>query len=292
MPLLSLKDITILADGLDHPECVAWCPDGHIYAGGEAGQIYRISMDGNITQIASTGGFILGLCLDGHGNIYACDLKHQAVMLIDRNAQATVYSNGSPERNMVLPNYAVFDRTGNLYVSDSGGWHENNGCIFLITPDGATRVVSTQASAFPNGMALSSEGADLYVVLSNLPGVVKLPVEGDGALGAPQSVVELPGAVPDGLAFDAQDGLYISCYTPDVIYRLSANGELAIVVEDKERTTIAAPTNVAFAGPDLTTLVAANFGVWHLTQSKMSVPGSSLRYPVLSPEPTILYGSL
>ena len=291
MPQLSLKDITILADGLDHPECVAWCPDGHLYAGGEAGQIYRISMNSNITQIASTGGFILGLCLDGSGNIYACDLKRQAVMLIDQHAQVTVYSNGTPERNMVLPNYAVFDLAGNLYVSDSGGWHENNGCIFQIAPAGETRVVSTQASAFPNGMALSPDGAELYVVLSNLPGVVKLSIASDCALGAPQLVVELSGTVPDGLAFDAQGGLYISCYAPDAIYRLSANGELAVVVEDKERTTIASPTNIAFAGSDLTTLVAANFGVWHLTQSKMSVPGSALHYPVLPTDRNILSSS-
>ena len=282
MPLLSLKDVAILADGLDHPECVAWSLDGHLYAGGEAGQIYRISLVGAITEIASTGGFILGLCLDGDGNIYACDLKRQAVMRIDRHAQVTIYSNGSPERRMVLPNYPVFDHAGRLYVSDSGGWHENNGCIFLISSEGATRVVSTQASAFPNGMALSPDGASLYVVLSNLPGVVKLPVDSDGALGPPQAVVELPGTVPDGLAFDCEGGLYISCYNPDVIYRLSANGELTVVVEDKERTCISAPTNLAFAGADLRTLIAANFGVWHLTQSRVSVPGSSLRYPVLS----------
>ena len=281
MSLLSLKEFTILADGLDHPECVAWGPDGYLYAGGEAGQLYRISLSGDITEIASTGGFILGVCLDGSENIYACDLKKQAVMRIDRDANVTVYSNGTADRKMKTPNYAVFDRAGNLYVSDSGGWHENNGCIFLITPAGATRVVSTQASAFPNGMALSPDGGELYVVLSNLPGIAKLSLKGDGIAGAPQLVIELPGTVPDGLAFDALGGLYISCYTPDAIYRLSTAGELVVVVEDDERTTISAPTNLAFAGPGLSTLVAANFGVWHLTQTRMTVPGLPLQYPIL-----------
>ena len=48
------------AEGLDHPEGVAWGPDGRIYAGGEAGQIYAIEADGTVEQLASTGGFLYG----------------------------------------------------------------------------------------------------------------------------------------------------------------------------------------------------------------------------------------
>ena len=154
MSLLTLDDVTILADGLDHPECVAWGPDGNLYAGGEAGQIYRVTCKGEITELASTGGFILGVCLDGRGDIYACDLKKRAVMRVDRDGEIFLYSNGSPDRKMELPNYALFDATGNLYVSDSGSWHGNNGCLFLVKPNRETRVISTEVAAFPNGMAL------------------------------------------------------------------------------------------------------------------------------------------
>ena len=123
MSVLSLNDVSILAEGLDHPECVAWGPDGYLYAGGEAGQIYRISLCGEITEIASTGGFILGITLDGSGNIYACDTKKHAVMRIDQRGNVAVYSHGAADRKMTAPNFSVFDRNGNLYVSDSGDWH-------------------------------------------------------------------------------------------------------------------------------------------------------------------------
>jgi gluconolactonase len=42
---ISIDDIEIFADGLDHPECVAVHPDGSVWAGGEAGQIYKVSPD-------------------------------------------------------------------------------------------------------------------------------------------------------------------------------------------------------------------------------------------------------
>ena len=35
--------ISLFADGLDHPECIAVHTDGSVWAGGEAGQIYRIA---------------------------------------------------------------------------------------------------------------------------------------------------------------------------------------------------------------------------------------------------------
>ena len=54
-------------DGLDHPEGIAVTPDGLIFVGGEAGQIYRIDDDDTATEVANTGGFILGIAADAAG---------------------------------------------------------------------------------------------------------------------------------------------------------------------------------------------------------------------------------
>ena len=45
MPLINLKHAETFVEGLDHPEGVALGPDGNIYAGGEAGQVYRINYE-------------------------------------------------------------------------------------------------------------------------------------------------------------------------------------------------------------------------------------------------------
>lgn len=57
----------------DHPEGLAIGPDGTIWCGGEAGQIYRISADNRTAQLATTGGFVLGVALDGAGRVHLCD---------------------------------------------------------------------------------------------------------------------------------------------------------------------------------------------------------------------------
>ena len=77
--------VSVLVDGLDHPEGIAWGLDGYAYAGGEAGQLYRIDIEKReAVQLADTGGFVLGLALDANHNIYACDTGNSAVMKISQ----------------------------------------------------------------------------------------------------------------------------------------------------------------------------------------------------------------
>ena len=117
------------------------------------------------------------------------------------------------------PNYPVFDRDGNLWVTDSGAWDEVSGGLVRIAPDGVTERVAGPFR-FANGLAI--HGEHLYMVESQMPGVVRMPLAG----GPAEPVVELPRTVPDGIAFDAEGGLWIGCYQPNRIYRLDAGGAL------------------------------------------------------------------
>jgi len=221
--------------------------------------------------------------LDADSNLYACDLAQHNVAKITPSGDVCVYSSGAPDRPMATPNYPVFDAVGNLYVSDSGGWHEHNGCIFRVRPGGATEVLSDEVVDFPNGMALHPDGTHLYVVVSQAqpPGVVRIALNGDGSAGSPERVAGLPYNVPDGVAFDEERNLYIACYTPDVIYRVKPDGQIDVVASDWESVTFATPTNLAVCGQDRRTLVVASLSRWHLTKGHMSIPGARLQYPNL-----------
>ena len=277
--LMEMTSFAPFAEGLDHPEGVAWGPDGNVYAGGEAGQIYRVTLDGQVTQIGSTGGFTLGLALDADCNVYTCDLAKGAVMKITPTGEVTQYSDNAEP--WAAPNYPVFDARGSLYVSASGAWLKDTGLVFRIQPGGKSEIVSRAFKAFPNGMALNPAGTHLYIVVSNKPGVDRAEILADGSLGAPQHVVTLDKKVPDGLAFDTEGNLYISCYTPDMIYRLTPHGKLDVVAEDWTSVTFSSPTNIAFAGDDLKTLVVASLARWHLTKGTMPIAGHRVNYPKL-----------
>lgn len=271
------------AEGLDHPEGVCAGPGGELYAGGEAGQIYRVDLDGTVEQIASTGGFILGLAADADGDLYACDLAHGAVMRIDaRGGNVERYTAGTADEPMRAPNYPVFDASGNLYVTASGDFDADDGLLFRVAPGGHTEVWSRTPSNFPNGACLTIDDDALLVVTSTPdPGVTRVPINDDGSAGRPEVLVSLEGTVPDGVALADDGTVFVACYRPDRLYRLSHDGRPQVLAEDPRGTVLAAPTNVVFAGPDLDRLVVGSLGRWHLTVAELGVRGRRLHYPSL-----------
>lgn len=283
MAILNSNQISVYVHGLDHAEGIAWGMDGYIYAGSEAGQVYRIDPSKPEAKVfANTGGFLLGLALDSSHNIYACDPGHAVVQKITREGRVRTYSSGAPNEPFILPNYPVFDLQGNLYVADSGRWKEDNGKIYKIHPDGKCEVWCRELTEFPNGLCLNVDGTCLYVAMSlNPPRVSKIAILSDGSAGAVETVVEMPRTVPDGLAFDTDGNLYISCYRPDAVYRYTPRGELQVLAEDYEGTLIAAPTNIAFCGKNRDMLLSANLGRWHLTRYHLDAIGIPLNYPNL-----------
>lgn len=277
---MRLDDITTYADGLDHPEGVAVAADGTVWAGGEAGQVYRIR-DGAPEQVATTGGFLLGLALDGNGIVYACDVQRHEVLRIDpETAAVTTCSAGGPDAPFRNPNFPVFDDAGNLYVTDSGRWKADDGDIKLIRPDGTTQVWTREVARFPNGACLTADGDALLVIESLRPGVTRIPIRADESAGAPEPVCELPATVPDGIAVDESGGCYVACYRPDRIYYVDAAGHVEVFADDPQGTVLAAPTNVVFTGADRRTMVVGSLGRWHLAAMRVDVPGVALRYPV------------
>ena len=278
---MNLEAFSELAGGLDHPEGVTQGPDGRVYAGGEAGQIYAIAPDGTLEQIASTGGFIYGVATDGDGNVYACDFGRAEVSRIAPSGAIETYSKGTADHPLRVPNFAAFDDAGNLYVTDSGGWADDDGCVFRVAPGGSTILWSEAVPRFPNGCCLSAEGGWLYVIESHGRRVSRIPIRDDGSAGPPEVAVELPGCQPDGIAF-AEDGtMFVGCYRPDRIYRIHPDGVPEVLVEDSDGVVLNQPTNVAFVGPKLDRLAVASLGGWSLMAADVGSTGLALRYPRL-----------
>lgn len=284
MPLINLQHVETFIDGLDHPEGIALGPDGKIYAGGEAGQLYRIDLQARLLEhFATTQGLNLGLAHDAAGNSYVCNPGNTAVMKATPQGAVSVYSQGNAQRRMITPNYPAFDPQGNLFVCDSGAWKADNGCIWSIAPGGATTLVDTECCQFPNGCAVSPDGQYLYVAMSlNQPRIVRFRIENGRKVGVVEVVVLMPHTVPDGLAFCADGSVLVSCYRPDTIFHISTTGNLTVLMDDYEGTALGAPTNVCFGGPDLATLFWANLGRWHLGMNKQTgLRGAGVFYPTV-----------
>lgn len=282
-PLFSLDETEVigadpwLETRLDHPEDVAVAADGTLYTGGENGQVYEIDPETNaVTEIANTGGFILGLEIGPDGELYACDFQNHAVYRIAGDASPTVEAvvSSGPDSPPWHPNAIAFASDGRMYVSDSGDRSDManaGGCIYCVDPDGHGHVLTDEVSAFPNGVSLSKDEQTLYVAETGTHSLFAIHLAGEPDV---EFLTDECGMV-DGIALDAADSLYVASIGDNAVYRLQ-DGAVETIVRDPTGLEIGNPTNIAFGGPDMRRLYIANLALWHLTALEIDTDG---RYP-------------
>jgi sugar lactone lactonase YvrE len=280
--LLADDAVSVFIDGtltdpqLDHPEGLAVHPDGSVWCGGERGQIYRVEPDGSdMTQVASTDGFCLGMAFDRTAeHLYVCDLKHAAVFRVETSTGGVErFAGGGPAGAFKIPNYPAFDADGRLYVSDSHAFGVPGPGVWRVEPGGSAGLWYDRDVTFANGLAVAADGRSLYVAETFAHTVFRIPIQENGEAGEREDVARLPGSWPDGLAFDRAGNLYVGCYEPSRVLRVSPSGEVETLYHDPSAHTLAHPTNLAFRG---TTMFTSNLGRWHLTRLEVGVEGAPL----------------
>ncbi len=282
MNTASVSDLRKLATGLDHPEGIALAPNGLIWCGGEAGQIYRVDpSSGTVAEIANTGGFILGVCLDGDGYVYACSLAEEAIVTRIDPATGTVTpyctsANGLP---LETPNWAAFASDGTLWLTDSGTEVLDvcNGRLIQIPPGGGDGVVvPTPALHFPNGLCVNAEGQPFFVETLT----PRLSTVLDGTVVV---LADLPNHSPDGIALCADGSFLVACYYPfRILHVPREGGSFRVLLDDPTGIHMPMPTNVAFFGPNLDTLAIASLGGQVVNAIELGVLGAPLQYPTFA----------
>jgi gluconolactonase len=274
-PALSLGRFQSFAEGLDHPEGLAFDADGVLWAGGELGQIYRIDTQGRVKEIARLGGFSLGLTLSTKQELYVCNFKRAALIHINRKGRVIRCLERVGNRKLITPNFSVFDSQENLYFSDSGEWDGNNGCVYRFRANGRAEYFAGPF-AFANGMALSADEKTLYVVQTQRDNVVRIPILADGRAGKPRVYATGLVSIPDGAALDVDGNLYVTTYATHCVYRIAPDGGVSLFARDPSATMLAGPTNAAFGGSNFDEMYFANLNRWHICKVKPGVRGQLL----------------
>jgi len=181
-----------------------------LWAGGEAGQVYRIGRDGRVETIANLGGFCAGIAFDSQDRLFVCNTT-LGLFKSSLPASSPSLPARIGDRKLICPNFGVFDSAGNYFVTDSGHWKKHNGLLLRYTPDGQGKIIEGSVG-YTNGLALSADERLLYVVESDTDSVYRFELGADGAVVKRELYVSPVGRFPDGLALDVEGNLYVSCY--------------------------------------------------------------------------------
>ena len=220
------------------------------------------------------GGFTLGLAFDGDRALYFCDLKHAAVFRLDLKTRWVERFTGAGIR---IPNYPVVDAArGRLLVSDSHHFAEPGPGVWaydLATGEGGLWYDQAAPLRQRHG-AVARRERPLRLRDLRAAGDAGFRSCADGSAGAATPfAVDLPG-LPDGLAFDDHGSLFVGCYEPSRVLRISPDGKtVEVYIEEATAHLFAHPTNIAFDGAALYT---ANLGRWHITRIDTDTTGTPL----------------
>jgi gluconolactonase len=94
-------------------------------------------------------------------------------------------------------------------------------------------------------------------------------------------LVDLTGSMPDGTALADDDTMFVGCYRPDRIWRISPGSSPEVLAEDPDGVVLNQPANVAFIGSGLDRVAVSSLGGWSISLIDVGVAGLPLRYPEL-----------
>src|SRR6267378_4971687 len=255
----------VLPDGVQHPEGITANPaNGDIYVSTFTApfKLLRYNRHGRLLSQRDFGQPLLGLEFDRDknkvyitnvGNFVGVDSKIQRVAADLSNLEdvAIIPGIGAPAPRIVgnpdgssdtisfgsgarVPNALVFDRNGNLYISDSF-----QGAVFKISnPSGCVPSCSVQTlshdpllatAGFPpfgaNGLAFNDDESALFVANTGDDRVLKITDLNSITPTVTVFAESLNGA--DGLVFDKNSGLLWVCANQaDEVVALNANGRI------------------------------------------------------------------
>jgi gluconolactonase len=123
---------------------------------------------------------------------------------------------------------------------------------------------------------MSADEHFLFIAQSHTDDVLQVEIREDGTAGHREVYVRGMERVPDGLAFDVEGNLYVSCYASDNIYKVTPDRKATVLSYDPQGTILARPTNIAFGGKNRDELFVANLGRWHINRVKLGIKGQPL----------------
>jgi gluconolactonase len=266
------EEIRELVSGFVFTEGPAADSEGNLaFTDIRAEKIHRWTKAGELELVRDNSGAANGLAYDAAGRLVACEGVNRRVTSMNPEGEITVLADNWQGKRFNRPNDLWIRPDGGIYFTDPhygiGRWEmEIEGYhVFYIPPGGGPVIRVADNLVKPNGVVGTPDGRALYVADHGASIVYRYTVQPDGSLIDKSLFVEDRA---DGMTLDELGNLYL---TDDTVAIYNPDGRHVLDIEVPER-----PANVAFGGPDGTTLfITARTSLYAI---EMRVRGTGTRW--------------
>lgn len=245
LPRVPLSSLRFLGRGLHRPECVVCDPDGTVYASDWRGGVSLIEPDGAQRSILARenprGVQSNGIAVDRDGSFLLANLGEAGgVWRLQRDGTLEPLCLEVAGEALPPTNFVMVDREGGVWITVSTrlrpralGYRADVADGFIVRIDEAGTRIAADGLGYTNEVQVSPEGDWLYVNETFARRLSRFPLAGDGSLGERETVATFgTGTFPDGLAFDAEGGIWITSIVSNRVIHIAPDGEQTVVIED------------------------------------------------------------
>ncbi|MFS8977756.1 SMP-30/gluconolactonase/LRE family protein [Cupriavidus necator] len=236
------------------------------------GRIFRIDPKGDWDLVAEWDGEPNGMKFLGPRSLLVTDYRNGLMEVDLRAGDVRPYLPRRNTESFKGVNDLTLDSRGNVYFTDQGqtGLHDPTGRVYRLTREGRLELLLANVPS-PNGIVLSPDERFLFVAVTRGNCVWRMPLLEDGSVSkAGQFFTSYGPSGPDGLAMDIDGRLLVA--NPGLAYVWVINHR-AEPVEVIRGTAGHSLTNLAFGGPDRSTLYMTDSTAGEILKTGMSVPG-------------------
>lgn len=235
---------TPLADGFCFGEGPRWF-EGLLWFSDMLGEaVHTCDRRGSLTTLAVPGHSPSGLGFRPDGTLLIVSAEDKQILRYDGETVAPVadLSNLAPASLGDM----VIDDLGRAYI---GSQAFEGGTIVRLDPDNSATVVATDLE-FPNGMVITADRRTLIVAESTGRRLTAYAIGKDGGLADRRTFAGALDGPPDGIALDAQGGVWAAMTLAHQFERITEGGDVTDRIDMGERVAIAC----ALGGPERRTL--------------------------------------
>jgi sugar lactone lactonase YvrE len=206
--------------------------------------VHTVTLHGAMTTLPLPGHAPSGLGFRPDGSLLIVSTERRQVLRYDGET-VTTFADVSDSAPASLGDM-VIDAAGRAYI---GSQAFSGGVLIRIDDDGSPTVVAEDLD-FPNGMVITPDGGTLIVAESVARRLTAFTVGADGSLRDRRVFADHLDGPPDGLALDAEGGVWAAMTLAHQFERIVDGGNVTDRIDMGERTAIAC----ALGGPEGRTL--------------------------------------